>query len=236
MGLQIDDDIEQCATGAADQFHFVMRDSLENACPARFPSEQGCQVGDGWINGGFIVLEPGIADYIDDDETTKWEFALLEGLAADGSGTLRLVDANTDPSTRQLGHRVPSTVRCWYPGGTKILPPDLAERLAIEKASVIMIDRDLYSSAHTALAFCSPLTRDRTVIFVEDSPGDGPKSQDLGERRAFEGFLDGNLGLVAEEPEPCRDKGKIFSVTRMNGVGRDHISSKTSQPTRAHGG
>ena len=37
----------------------------------------------GWINGGFFVLEPGIIDYIEGDETS-WERQPLERLAADG--------------------------------------------------------------------------------------------------------------------------------------------------------
>ena len=41
------------------------------------------QIGDGWINGGFFVLEPGIQDYIKADQTA-WEFESLEQLAADG--------------------------------------------------------------------------------------------------------------------------------------------------------
>lgn len=36
-----------------------------------------------WINGGFFVLEPGVIDYIEGDETT-WEREPLEGLARDG--------------------------------------------------------------------------------------------------------------------------------------------------------
>ena len=40
--------------------------------------------GDGsWINGGFFVLEPGVLDYIDGDDTI-WERQPLERLAADG--------------------------------------------------------------------------------------------------------------------------------------------------------
>ena len=49
----------------------------------QFAGEEGHQVGEGWINGGFFVLEPGIADYID-DESTKWELGPLERLAKDG--------------------------------------------------------------------------------------------------------------------------------------------------------
>lgn len=39
--------------------------------------------GDGWINGAFFVLEPGIFDYIAGDQTS-WEREPLESLAADG--------------------------------------------------------------------------------------------------------------------------------------------------------
>jgi glucose-1-phosphate cytidylyltransferase len=40
-------------------------------------------LGEGWVNGGFFVLEPGIMDYIKDDETI-WEQAPMEHLAQDG--------------------------------------------------------------------------------------------------------------------------------------------------------
>jgi glucose-1-phosphate cytidylyltransferase len=39
--------------------------------------------GGGWINGAFFVLEPGVFDYIDGDQT-MWEHAPMERLAADG--------------------------------------------------------------------------------------------------------------------------------------------------------
>jgi glucose-1-phosphate cytidylyltransferase len=38
---------------------------------------------DNWINGGFFVLEPGVFDYIDGDQTT-WERDPMERLSADG--------------------------------------------------------------------------------------------------------------------------------------------------------
>lgn len=41
------------------------------------------QVGEGWINGAFFVLEPGIFDYIAGDDT-QFEKEPLEGLAKDG--------------------------------------------------------------------------------------------------------------------------------------------------------
>lgn len=41
------------------------------------------QIGEGWINGAFFVLEPEVFDYIDGDDT-QWEKEPLENLARDG--------------------------------------------------------------------------------------------------------------------------------------------------------
>jgi glucose-1-phosphate cytidylyltransferase len=41
------------------------------------------QIGEGWINGGFFVVEPDIMKYIKND-LTAWEFESLEHIAADG--------------------------------------------------------------------------------------------------------------------------------------------------------
>src|SRR2546423_3795055 len=40
------------------------------------------QIGEGWINGGFFVLEPGVLEYIDDEDTI-WEREPLQRLAQD---------------------------------------------------------------------------------------------------------------------------------------------------------
>lgn len=42
------------------------------------------QSGEGWINGGFFVLQPEIRDYIRDGDATVWEQEPLETLARDG--------------------------------------------------------------------------------------------------------------------------------------------------------
>jgi len=44
------------------------------------------QIGEGWINGGFFVLEPGVADYVENDSII-WEQEPMERLAADGQLT-----------------------------------------------------------------------------------------------------------------------------------------------------
>jgi glucose-1-phosphate cytidylyltransferase len=45
--------------------------------------EEKPQVGEGWINGGFFVLQPEIVEYIDNN-STYWEREPLERLSADG--------------------------------------------------------------------------------------------------------------------------------------------------------
>jgi glucose-1-phosphate cytidylyltransferase len=41
------------------------------------------QIGEGWINGGFLVFDPAIFDYLSDDQASL-EVALLERLSAEG--------------------------------------------------------------------------------------------------------------------------------------------------------
>lgn len=55
--------------------------TLEGDCVSLF--EEKPQLGEGWINGAFFVLEPGVFDYIAGDDT-QWEKEPLERLAADG--------------------------------------------------------------------------------------------------------------------------------------------------------
>ena len=45
--------------------------------------EEKPQIGEGWINGGFFVLQPEIIQYIQGDQTA-WERGPLERLAAEG--------------------------------------------------------------------------------------------------------------------------------------------------------
>lgn len=57
---------------------------IENSLITEFTEKP--QVGEGWINGGFMVFEGGIAERIEDDSTVL-ERAPLEGLARDGQLT-----------------------------------------------------------------------------------------------------------------------------------------------------
>jgi len=59
----------------------------------------------------------------------------------------------------------------------------------IEKASVIMIDCDLYSSAKQALDFCAPLIQDEALVLFDEWHPRGLDGKFVGEKKAFDEFL-----------------------------------------------
>jgi O-methyltransferase len=96
------------------------------------------------------------------------------------------------------------------------LTPDLRMRLGLIKASVIMIDCDLYSSARQALDFSAPLIRDRAVILFDDFLDAGLAERNKGEKLAFDEMLALNPALVVEEELPTYNPqyAKVFVVAR----------------------
>ncbi|MEP7290285.1 MAG: glucose-1-phosphate cytidylyltransferase [Chloroflexota bacterium] len=56
--------------------------TLENGAVSSFQEKP--QSGEGWINGGFFVLEPEIRGYIRSGDRTMWESEPLENLAKEG--------------------------------------------------------------------------------------------------------------------------------------------------------
>jgi O-methyltransferase len=102
------------------------------------------------------------------------------------------------------------------------LVPGLADQLGIKKAGIIMIDCVIYSAALTALTFCTPLIRDRAVVFL-DGWYPGPQAPKVsGERRAFEEFLAENPDLRVEEELPSYKRAsKVLLVTRGEADTRD---------------
>ena len=85
----------------------------------------------------------------------------------------------------------------------------------IRKASVIMVDCDLYSSAKEALTFCGPLIGDRAfMIFDEWSPY-RLEDKEVGERKAFYEFLDETKCFKAEPLGSYTRRAQAFLVSRI---------------------
>ena len=108
-------------------------------------------------------------------------------------------------------------IKGWF---TETLNPQLIEQHSITKASVIMIDCDLYSSTKLALDFCAPLIQERAIIFFDDWNSNNLAEKNLGEKRAFDEFLNKNPDLVAKELGSYTEKAewdtsKIFLISRQ---------------------
>ena len=108
-------------------------------------------------------------------------------------------------------------VKGWF---SDTLTPATRDRLGISRASVLMIDCDLYSAARDALRFSAPLIGRAAIIYFDDWNAAGIGDLGEGERRAFEEFLADNPDLRAEELGGLEYKDKadprIFLVVRKS--------------------
>ncbi|MBV9388005.1 MAG: class I SAM-dependent methyltransferase [Chroococcidiopsidaceae cyanobacterium CP_BM_ER_R8_30] len=109
-------------------------------------------------------------------------------------------------------------VKGWF---SDMLNPRLIKQHQITKASVIMIDCDIYSSAKQALDFCAPLIQEQAIIFFDDWNSCDLAEQNKGEKLAFDELLNQNPDLTAEElgsyTETAQwDTSKIFLVSRKS--------------------
>jgi O-methyltransferase len=100
------------------------------------------------------------------------------------------------------------------------LTDDLLKKHEIHKASLIMMDCDLYTSSRDALRFCAPLIRDSAVIFFDDWNAGDLAKKELGQKRAFDEFLKENPHFTYEELDSYTaradgwpDHAKVFLVS-----------------------
>lgn len=84
----------------------------------------------------------------------------------------------------------------------------------IKKASIIMIDCDLYSSSLDALRFCEPLIRDEAIILFDDWYSGGLADKNQGEKRAFSEFLEKNPHFDVAPFGSYSDNSLAFRITR----------------------
>lgn len=88
------------------------------------------------------------------------------------------------------------------------------EQFNIRKASVIMVDCDIYSASKVALNYSLPMIKDYAVIFFDDWRDDIT----FGEYKAYSEFLNENQHLHSEEIGTYAPTGKIFLVKNKSAV------------------
>ena len=102
-------------------------------------------------------------------------------------------------------------VKGWF---SETLNDATVEALQLNKASLIMIDCDMYRSAREALDFCAPLIDDQAIIIFDDWYSGGLDQKNLGEKRAFEEFLTGRNSFIAEPIARYGPNARVFKVSR----------------------
>ena len=89
---------------------------------------------------------------------------------------------------------------------------ETAERLGIRKASLILVDCDIYSASRDALAFCAPLICDSAVIIFDDWGWSESRGM-IGQKEAFSEFLTANPRLIATSLDPAYiPQARIFHL------------------------
>ena len=93
---------------------------------------------------------------------------------------------------------------------------EVIRKYQISKASLIMVDCDMYTSSKEALNFCAPLIKDYAVIFFDDwNASKGILSRNnMGQKRAFDEFLKENPYFVTEELDTYTPNAKVFLFSR----------------------
>ena len=96
------------------------------------------------------------------------------------------------------------------------LTDETRDRLGLERATVVMVDCVLSSSTRVALDFCTPLIRDRTIVFFDDWAAADLADRGLGERAAFLAWLADHPEMNAEELPALRfdRSSRAFVISR----------------------
>ena len=100
-------------------------------------------------------------------------------------------------------------IKGWF---NETCTPALVKEHRMQKASVIMIDCDIYSSAKVALDFCRPLIKGEAVILFDDWM---EEDKNIGEYRALNEFLEENPSLTAQQIGTYLPMGKIYLVEEV---------------------
>lgn len=96
-------------------------------------------------------------------------------------------------------------VKGWY---SNTLTAEFIKTNNMTKASIIMIDCDLYLSSIESLNFCGPLIKDCCVVIFDDWI-----EANVGEKKAYDEFLSNNPHLKSEQFATYKPAGRLFLVT-----------------------
>jgi O-methyltransferase len=101
----------------------------------------------------------------------------------------------------------------------------------IKNAGLILIDCDIYTASKEALFFCEPLIQDCTAIVFDDW-GWREKNGEIGQKEAFQEFLDAFPSLDAKILPGYRPEARVFLVTRKSRVPTKSVEQRSEAAPR----
>jgi O-methyltransferase len=101
-------------------------------------------------------------------------------------------------------------IKGWF---RETLNDETIRKFEIERASLIMVDCDIYSASRDALWFSEPLIGDHAVIFFDDW-GAGPLENRIGQIEAFDELLRAFPHLRADPMPSYAEHARVFLVSR----------------------
>jgi O-methyltransferase len=196
-------------------------EALTEICPpGSSPSTLGDYLEFGVYNGSSLACAFNALNRVNAIHTRLFGFDSFEGLPQEAStddegvwypGEFRMDYKFTRRFLTAKGvdwNRV-SLVKGWF---KDTLNDATVRQYGIRKASLIMIDCDIYSSAKDALSFCASLIGEQAVIFFDDWAGLAAKN--LGEKRAFEEFLAAHPEFTVRQFGTYSPNSQVFIVSR----------------------
>jgi hypothetical protein len=186
------------------------REALSLLATRRSSEELGDYLEFGVYTGGTLTCMHRALDDLGLANVRLFGFDSFEGLpeAARTEGDWRpgMYKASLEETTEKLnraGIRWERTtlVKGWF---SETLTDELVQEWGLTKASVVMIDCDIYSSTKAALDFCADLIVDDTIIFFDDWGFVPTGDQQSGEEAAFSEFLEAHPEFDVEELDGCR--------------------------------
>lgn len=111
-------------------------------------------------------------------------------------------------------HGVPkerfTLIKGWF---NDTLTIDTYKHFNLNKASIIMVDCDIYSASKQALVFSASLIHDSAIIIFDDWGWQSDKNE-IGQKEAFEEFLNEFSYFTAESLPGYIPQSRIFLVSR----------------------
>jgi predicted O-methyltransferase YrrM len=122
-------------------------------------------------------------------------------------------------SEKGVPYEAMNFVKGWY---KDTLTPESKDKLKLNKASLVMIDCDIYTASRDALRFCAPFLTDRAVIIFDDWGWRSDLGK-IGQKEAFDEFLSEFPQFSAEPLPSYLPQARVFLLTRRAPIKARHI-------------